>query len=75
MNTSQRFTERGIFSPRLVIEIDHANLLGRVFLSDVTVDLRRLLALQLAIRAFESRFVPALVLVMTVTVTFQSETV
>lgn len=45
-----------------------------MFLSDVTVNLRRLFALQIAIRALEPRFVPAFVLVMTVTVTFQGET-
>lgn len=72
----ERERERGIFfSSRLVIEIDHANLLVRMFLSYVTIDLRRLLALQLAIRTFEPRFVATLVLVMTVTVTFQRETV
>lgn len=46
-----------------------------MFPSNVRVDLRRLLALQLTVWTLESWIVSALVLVMPIAVTFQRETV
>lgn len=59
----------------LGLQIDDPDSFVGMLLPDVTIDLRRLLAAQLAVRALEPGLVTAFVSEVTIAITLQSETV
>jgi len=58
----------------LGLQIDDPDSFGRMLFPDVTIDLRRLLAAQLAVRTLEPGFVAAFVSEVAIAITLQCET-